>query len=60
MEETVGYNRDFVAKKNTKIATITIGHADGLSRKLGNGNGSVTILNPVSYTHLTLPTILLV
>jgi len=45
MEETVGYNRAFVAKKNTKIATIPIGHADGLSRKLGNGNGSVTILN---------------
>jgi alanine racemase len=43
--ETVGYNRAFKAKKNTKIATIPIGHADGLSRKLGNGNGSVTILN---------------
>ena len=45
MGETVGYNRAFVANKNTKIATIPIGHADGLSRKLGNGNGSVTILN---------------
>ena len=45
MGETVGYNRAFTAKKNTKIATIPIGHADGLSRKLGNGNGSVTILN---------------
>ena len=43
--ETVGYNRAFKAIKNTKIATIPIGHADGLSRKLGNGNGSVTILN---------------
>ena len=45
MGETVGYNRAFTAKKNIKIATIPIGHADGLSRKLGNGNGSVTILN---------------
>ena len=45
MGETVGYNRAFTAKKNIKIATIPIGNADGLSRKLGNGNGSVTILN---------------
>jgi alanine racemase len=41
--ETVGYNRAFVANKDTEIATIPIGHADGLSRKLGNGKGYVTI-----------------
>lgn len=41
--ETVGYNRAFVAKKPTKSATIPIGHADGLSRKLGNKNGYVII-----------------
>ena len=41
--ETVGYNRDFYAKKPTKIATIPIGHADGISRKLGLGKGSITI-----------------
>ena len=43
--ETVGYNRAFLANRNTEVATIPIGHADGLSRKLGNGNGYVTIHN---------------
>ena len=43
--ETVGYNRAFVAKELTKIATIPIGHADGISRKLGNGKGSLLINN---------------
>ncbi|WP_369048312.1 alanine racemase [Tenacibaculum sp. UWU-22] len=41
--ETVGYNRAFVAKEVTKSATIPIGHADGISRKLGNENGFVII-----------------
>lgn len=43
--ETVGYNRAFVAKNPTKSATIPIGHADGLSRKLGNKKGYVLINN---------------
>jgi len=43
--ETVGYNRAFVAKKASKTATIPIGHADGLSRKLGNNKGYVLINN---------------
>ncbi|QTD39002.1 alanine racemase [Polaribacter batillariae] len=43
--ETVGYNRAFVAKKPSKTATIPIGHADGLSRKLGNKKGYVLINN---------------
>ena len=43
--ETVGYNRDFVAKKTTRSATIPIGHADGISRKLGNEEGFVFINN---------------
>ncbi|TMM32358.1 alanine racemase [Polaribacter aestuariivivens] len=43
--ETVGYNRAFVAKRTTKTATIPIGHADGLSRKLGNKKGYVLINN---------------
>lgn len=41
--ETVGYNRKGVASKKTMIATIPIGYADGFSRKLGNGNGTVLI-----------------
>lgn len=43
--ETVGYNRAFVASKPTQSATIPIGHADGISRKLGNKNGVVFINN---------------
>lgn len=41
--ETVGYNRAFISKGFAKTATIPIGHADGISRKLGNGKGYVTI-----------------
>jgi alanine racemase len=41
--ESVGYNRAFVAKRPTKTATIPIGHADGISRKLGNKKGYVLI-----------------
>jgi len=43
--ETVGYNRAFLAKKKNKIATIPIGHADGISRKLGNNVGIVKVNN---------------
>ena len=43
--ETVGYNRAFVASKLTRSATIPIGHADGISRKLGNKEGFVFINN---------------
>ena len=41
--ETVGYNRAFVASRVTKSATIPVGHADGISRKLGNKEGFVII-----------------
>ncbi|MGE4554518.1 MAG: alanine racemase [Candidatus Paceibacterota bacterium] len=34
--ETVGYERTFLAKKTTKIATIPIGYADGYPRALSN------------------------
>jgi alanine racemase len=39
----VGYGRRFIASKTTKIATIPIGYADGISRHWGNGVGYVTI-----------------
>ncbi len=42
---SVGYNRAFLTDKNTKTATIPIGHADGISRDLGNGVGYVIINN---------------
>jgi len=41
--ETVGYNRKFKAETMTKVGVVAIGYADGLSRKLGNGNGSVWV-----------------
>jgi alanine racemase len=43
--ESVGYGRRFMAEKPTKIATIPIGYADGISRGWGNGVGFVTIKN---------------
>ncbi|MCB9202470.1 MAG: bifunctional UDP-N-acetylmuramoyl-tripeptide:D-alanyl-D-alanine ligase/alanine racemase [Flavobacteriales bacterium] len=42
-KESVGYNRRFIADKQIKIATLPIGYADGISRKLGNGRFSVLI-----------------
>ncbi|WP_426094046.1 bifunctional UDP-N-acetylmuramoyl-tripeptide:D-alanyl-D-alanine ligase/alanine racemase [Flavobacterium sp. DSR2-3-3] len=41
--ESVGYGRRFIADKPTKIATIPIGYADGISRGWGNGLGYVII-----------------
>ncbi len=41
--ETVGYGRRFLATQTTKVATIPIGYADGISRLWGNGLGFVTI-----------------
>lgn len=47
--ESIGYNRAFIAPKNTITATIPIGHADGISRQYGNGNGFVYINNQRAY-----------
>ncbi len=41
--ESVGYNRKGVLKEDSLIATIRIGYADGYSRSLGNGVGSMYI-----------------
>ena len=41
--ESVGYGRRFIAEDSTKIATIPIGYADGISRAWGNSLGFVTI-----------------
>lgn len=35
---TIGYGRRGVLKRDSRIATVTIGYADGLDRHLGNGN----------------------
>jgi len=41
--ETVSYNRLGVVSKNSTIATIRLGYADGFPRRLGNGVGQVWI-----------------
>jgi len=41
--DSVGYNKGFIASENITIATLPIGHADGISRQYGNGNGSVVV-----------------
>lgn len=47
--ETVGYNRAYTSDSFTKTATIPIGHADGIGRQYGNGNGFVTINNQKAF-----------
>lgn len=41
--EYVGYNRGYKAVEKTKIATLPIGHADGISRSCGHGKVKVII-----------------
>lgn len=41
--DSVGYSRRFIAEKETKVATIPIGYADGIRRSWGNGVGYVMI-----------------
>jgi alanine racemase len=41
--DTVGYNRSWVAARESRIATIAIGYADGFSRDYSNGRGFVAI-----------------
>lgn len=47
--DSLGYNRGFIATKNTKTATLPIGHADGINRLFGNGNGFVFINGDKAY-----------
>ncbi len=37
--ETVGYSRKGVLARDSRIAALPIGYADGLNRRLGNGRG---------------------
>ncbi|MDC7994933.1 alanine racemase [Altibacter sp. HG106] len=41
--ETVGYNRAYTAAGPERIATLALGHADGISRAYGNGVGQFLI-----------------
>ena len=41
--ETIGYGRRGIIEKDSKIAILPIGYADGYNRRLGNGLGEVYI-----------------
>jgi alanine racemase len=41
--ETVGYSRKGRVTRDTMIATVAIGYADGLNRRLGNGKGYMMV-----------------
>ena len=41
--ESVGYGRQYIAKKDIRIAVVAIGYADGVTRRLSCGVGSVLI-----------------
>lgn len=41
--DSVGYERKFKADKTTKIATLPLGYADGISRIFGNGKAQVLV-----------------
>ena len=41
--ETVGYSRRGVAERDSLIALLPLGYADGVDRRLGNGRGSFFI-----------------
>ena len=41
--ESVGYGRKSMLSKDSRIATIRLGYADGFPRVLGNGSGQVRI-----------------
>ena len=41
--ETVGYNRKGILEKDSVVATVSIGYADGFTRKLGNGAGKIWV-----------------
>ncbi|MEO5908620.1 MAG: bifunctional UDP-N-acetylmuramoyl-tripeptide:D-alanyl-D-alanine ligase/alanine racemase [Ginsengibacter sp.] len=46
--ETVGYGRMGKVKKDSVIAVVRIGYADGYSRSLGNGNGKMLVKNKLA------------
>ena len=41
--ETIGYNRKAKLNRDTQVATVAIGYADGINRKLGNGAGAMLV-----------------
>ncbi|HET9053237.1 MAG TPA: alanine racemase, partial [Cyclobacteriaceae bacterium] len=46
--ETIGYSRKGIAMNDMQIATVPIGYADGLNRRLSNGKGKMIIKGKVA------------
>src|SRR5574337_129179 len=46
--ETVGYGRMGKAEKDSMIAVVRIGYADGYTRSLGNGIGKMLVKNKLA------------
>jgi Alr-MurF fusion protein len=46
--DAVGYSCKWIAQKETTIAIVPVGYADGLGRKLGNGVGCMYVKNKLS------------
>lgn len=43
VHETIGYNRKGILKRDTQVATVAIGYADGINRRLSNGVGKMLV-----------------
>lgn len=41
--ETIGYNRKFKVEKPIRMATLPLGHADGINRQYGNGRAGMFV-----------------
>ena len=41
--EPIGYNRKGKLKRDSVLATVAIGYADGINRRLGNGTGKMLV-----------------
>ncbi len=42
-DESIGYNRSDYTRRDSRIAIVRIGYADGINRKLGNGKGKMLV-----------------
>lgn len=41
--DSIGYSRSSICERDSLIATVPVGYADGLSRRLSNGNGRMYV-----------------
>ena len=50
LDETIGYDRKGVLQRDSVIATVKIGYADGYSRRFGNGVGKMLVNGQLAAT----------